>query len=515
MEQWKDLFLALPLSEGWLHVLLFITFGLHLLFVLLMLGTAMLGFIFFLQGLFSGDRDELVWNQGMIKSHLGLKSLAVVLGVAPLLIIQVISSLGFFTVTGLFAYTWLAIIPLLIFAFLSIELFERKMLTSPWLPFLCGALGVGALLTVPVVFTGALSLMERPESWAQFGARTIPLSSVYLPHWLFRYLHVLGAAVVFGATFHIFFSKRNGDKSAKLQRWLLGGILFQVAIGVPLLFTVASVFNWPVLAAVTLGSIIAVVLAWTLRPSCPPTTPRIMSPLLLLPIIFVSMLMARQFLQNTTLNLLHKQARASLKKESADLSKYRKQALERFKTKLATVYNNGSTFYKGSCQPCHGAGGIGGGPAAKRLLIKAENLTAIRADKAYVRELILKGIDGSDMPYFTMFDGDKIDSLLAELDKQFAMFHPVTISKHTVSNQAKQVWKDSCATCHAQNGNISKFGHTLRPAPPDLQRFSLEPDRAFKIITEGYPGTVMQPFRALPENIRHDLVTLTALLRNK
>lgn len=513
MEQWTDLFLTLPLSEGWLRFLLFVTFGLHLLFVLLMLGTAMLGFIFFLQGQFSGDQEGLTWNQRLVRSHLGLKSLAVVLGVAPLLIIQVISSMGFFTATGLFAYTWLSIIPLLIFAFLSIELFERKMLARQWIPFLCGVLGVGALLTVPAVFTGALSLMERPELWAEFGAKKLSLSSIYLPHWLFRYLHVLGAAIVFGAAFHLFFSKEDKHKNNKLKRWVSGGTLFQVAVGVPLLFTVADVFNWVVLTAVTLGVIAAAFLIWTLRPSCTPAEPGGWAILFLLPVIFVSMLAARQSLQDITLTRLHMEAVTSLKQESANLDQYREQALNSFKAKLTTVYNNGSTIYKGSCQPCHGAGGLGDGPAGQKLLIKAEDLTAIRAEKTYIRSIILKGIDGSGMPYFTVFDGDKIDSLLTELNDRFAMLKEVTVPNRTVSEEARQVWEKTCATCHGQKGEISDFGQTLRPAPPNLQRYSLEPDRAFKVISEGYSGTVMQPYRALPENVRLNLVTLMAMLR--
>ena len=38
MTPWTDLFLAMPLPENWQNGLLFLTFGLHLLFVLLMLG---------------------------------------------------------------------------------------------------------------------------------------------------------------------------------------------------------------------------------------------------------------------------------------------------------------------------------------------------------------------------------------------------------------------------------------------------------------------------------------------
>ncbi|EGB15311.1 hypothetical protein DND132_2106 [Pseudodesulfovibrio mercurii] len=519
MTPWKDLFLALPLPEPWLRTLLFVTFGLHLLFVLLMLGTAMLGFVFFLRDCCGSDRSAMDWNQRVVKPHLGLKSLAVVLGVGPLLIIQVIYSLGFFTATGLHAFTWLAVIPLLILAFLAIELFEHKMLSSPWLPFLSGVIGLAALLTVPAIFTGALSLMERPDQWTAFAARTLSPSGEYLPHWLLRYLHVLGAAVVFGAAFHLFFSAgKDQVRRNRLRAWLFGGILFQVAVGAPLLFTVSGVFNWPVMTAVTLGTFSAMVMAWTMRPaparSLPDTSIRGgRTLLLLLPVVFVSMLAARQSIQDATLMTLHREARAELARESADLDRFREPALETFRVKLATVYDNGATLYEKSCRPCHGVGGLGDGPAARRLLIRPEDLAAVRADRDYVRSMVLLGVPGSGMPYFTVFDRDKIDALLDRLDESFTMFGPTTVPQRPVGDQARDIWKNTCATCHGQTGQPSAFGLTLQPAPPDLSRFSLEPERSLAIITDGYPGTVMQPYRALPEDVRLDLVSITANLR--
>ena len=516
MTPWKDLFLTLPLNELWLRLLLFVTFGLHLLFVLLMLGTAMLGFVFFLQDCCAGDRAGQAWNQRLVKPHLALKSLAVVLGVGPLLIIQVVYSFGFFTATGLHAFTWLAVIPLLILAFLSIELFEHKMVKNPLLPLLCGAIGLAALLTVPAIFTGALSLMERPGEWANFAARTLPLSDVYLPHWVMRYLHVLGAAVVFGAGFHLFLTAgTDPEKKLRLRRWLFGGLLFQVAVGVPLLATVAAPFSWQVLLAVSLGSLAAMIVAWTLRPA-PAGTAQVRAGrplLLLLPIIFVSMLAGRQFLQDAALQPLHQEARSALARESAALDRFRQPALDAFKLKLATVYDNGPAIYQGSCQPCHGPSGHGDGPAGARLLVRAEDLSAIRADRDYTRGVALTGLAGSGMPYFTVFDGAKIDGLLDELDKRFTMFDPTTVPPREVGDEARALWKNTCATCHGATGQPSEFGMTLRPAPPDLSRFSLEPERSFLIISDGYPGTVMQPYRNLPEETRRDLVSIAANLR--
>ena len=89
-----------------LDALLFISFGLHLLFVLLMLLRPMLlGLALFLHALLHNNTAQQPWNSHLVHSHLGLKSLAVVLGVAPLLVMQVRYSYAFFTTTGLFFIT--------------------------------------------------------------------------------------------------------------------------------------------------------------------------------------------------------------------------------------------------------------------------------------------------------------------------------------------------------------------------------------------------------------------------
>jgi mono/diheme cytochrome c family protein len=510
MGQWTDLFLSLPLPESWLHMLLFVSFGLHLLFVLLMLGTAMLGLTFFIQAWLSGDGNKQLWNKQVVTSHLGLKSLAVVLGVAPLLLIQIRYSHAFFTVTGLFSYTWLAVIPLLIFAFLAIDAFGHKIASWPPVPFLCGVLGVAALMTVPAIFTGALSLMERQESWTDFAARGVGLDASFAPHWLLRYLHVLGAAVVFGAAFHLFFSvKSQPEKAKRLRAWIFGATLFQVTIGIPLVFTVADALNWPVLLAVTIGTATAMLTLWSLRPatSCVPN-PFSGYLLLLLPVLFVAMLVARQFLQDGALTPAHAQAKDVRIEASKALTPYREAALDAFKTKLQTVYNNGATIYEGACLPCHGQNGRGGGPAARRLLIPAEDLTAIRADRDTLYGILINGTNGSAMPYFRLFDRDKLESLLDELGSRFSMFEATPAPAHGASAEAVTLWDTTCATCHGKDGMPSAFGQTLLPPPPNLKHFSLTPERAIAVITDGYPGTVMQPYRALPEAVRQDLVTI-------
>ena len=62
MQQWTDLFLNMPLPESWMRGLLFVTFGLHLLFVLLMLGTAVLSLLLFLRDILRQPSPAQHWN---------------------------------------------------------------------------------------------------------------------------------------------------------------------------------------------------------------------------------------------------------------------------------------------------------------------------------------------------------------------------------------------------------------------------------------------------------------------
>ena len=401
MKPWTDLFLALPLPEHWLRAVLFVGFGLHLLFALLMLGTVMLGLYFFLHSRLVGSPDDTPWNRNMAASHLVLKSLAVVLGVAPLLVIQVSYSEEFFTATGIFAYAWLAVIPLLIVAFLSIEGFGHRLGPWPWLHFAFGALGLAALVTVPAIFTGAMSLMERPGLWAGAASKGLASDSGYAMHWLFRYLHILGAAAVFGGAFHLFFSaKDNPERAAGLGRWILAAALFQVVVGIPLLASLDSPMNRPALAAVTLGAAAVMAVVWTFRSAAsegaPPRGGLFL--LVLLPVVLASMLLARQWLQDEALVPVRAEALAGRVRQAEMLAAYQPQALEAFNAKLRTVYDNGPAIYAGSCRPCHGQDGAGSGTASRGLLIPAEDLTAVRADKEYIRGILVKGIPGSDMP---------------------------------------------------------------------------------------------------------------------
>lgn len=511
MQQWTDLFLNMPLSENGMKGLLFVTFGLHLLFVLLMLGTALLSLLFFLRDLLRQPSPNQHWNEHVAHSHMGLKSLAVVLGVGPLLVMQVSHSQAFFTVTVLFSYTWLAIIPLLITAFLLFDAFAHKLASTTWLALICGLVGVAALLTVPAIFTGALTLMERPASWADFAVHGIGLDTEWLSHWVLRYLHIVGAALALGAAFHLFFSAKNdASRAMQLRKWLIGALVVQAIIGFALLATILPQISSPVLTLISLGVLALGSALWILRPESAAADYRLLA---LLPLIFVSMLLARQLLQNEAMAPTQAEATALRAQKTTELAPFSQKALDAFAVKLQTVYDNGDTIYDGACEPCHGLDGGGVGPESHRLRIPATDLAALRIDRDYAYEIIRDGTPGTGMPYFRMFDREKIDALLDTLDRRFSMFAATPPPPRDINPESLEVWIATCAKCHAANGSVTATGKAMQPPPPDFTRSSMTHERALKIITEGYPGTGMPAYRNQPEKVREDLAIISNSFR--
>lgn len=511
-----DLLLGKPLGDSAMELLLFSSFALHLLFVLLMLGTAMIAVFFFIHSWFTGYRYELRWDKRVLRIHLALKSLAVVLGIAPLLIMQVLWSVPLLTAAAIMAPYWLGLTGLMIFAFLSLDTLGHKMDVHPVRHMIFGVLGLAALMAIPAVFSAVLTLVENPDKWASVSAGGLGAEPSLVFHWLMRYLHILGAAALFGGAFHYFFStKGSEDRHYHLSHWMVIAILFQVVVGVLLLISVLKRLTPEVISAVVIGVVAAMLLVSLAFYRNPEAKPRRMrGALVLLPVILVSMLLARQFLQHRAVAPVQAELASRASNLSRRLSPFKEAASRRFSTHLATVYENGETIYANSCAFCHGMKGDGNGSEAANLIIPPEKLNALRIDRGYANQIILKGVPGSGMPYFSVFDRSKQESLLDYLHKQFQLTSkPDLGGRQGDLAAARKTFARTCSKCHGARGEVSGFGRDLQPAPPDFVRYGLMPARAFSIITHGYDGTVMQPFNELPQATRWGLVNLVASFR--
>jgi cytochrome c len=191
----RDIPLAFPASSGLLQTAIVVFFLLHILFVNFMLGGAILTWFFEYLGYRRGERkyDRLAYS---IATTITVnKSLAVVLGVGPLLAMNVLYSVYFYTANALTGTAWISIIPAAVTAFLLLywhkyswdAMAARK---SRHLTIIAAAVLI--LLAIPLIFLANVNLMLFPEKWPQVRGY---FSALLLPNVLPRYLHFLLATL--------------------------------------------------------------------------------------------------------------------------------------------------------------------------------------------------------------------------------------------------------------------------------------------------------------------------------
>ncbi len=513
MTSLHDIPLPHPLPETLLRGLLFGSFVLHLLFVLMMLGTAILALSYFIHAWWHGRLGELRWDKNLLRMFLMHKSLAVVLGVAPLLLIQVGFSIPFFTAVVLLSPFWLLIILFLIVSFVSFDSLGHKIYVHRFLHLGLGIVAMIALLCVPGFFVAVLTAAENPEQWTDIVFSGFGFDWRLSLHWLFRYLHVLGAAVVFGAAFHYFFLARGPrtDKKPALAQWMLLGLLLQVGTGVPLYWSLLRAPTPAIFVFLFIGTALMAVLiwlvAWTNRLGKQLHGVAVMPMLMTL---LVAMLLARQGFQDKGFAQTATQLSRPSEEYRGALAPYQELALSQYRQFLALDYSSGATIFAQSCAFCHGTDARGRGPDADYLDIPPEDLSAIRARRTYIEAVLARGVLGTAMPRFGYYDDLQRRSVLDFLNKQYGIFASPPKPTYAVSaltlSEAQTQWSSVCSACHGPDGGVSKMAAAFRPAPPDLRRYGLTPDRAFDVITRGYPGTQMPAFGALDEAVRWGLV---------
>jgi mono/diheme cytochrome c family protein len=104
-----------------------------------------------------------------------------------------------------------------------------------------------------------------------------------------------------------------------------------------------------------------------------------------------------------------------------------------------------------------------------------------------------------------------LNELLGYLERSFHVIGrpeplPVSVSASALA-QARQTFTTTCAICHGVSGTgETPAARKFTPPPPDLTRYTLTPQRAFEVLTAGYPGTAMPAFSAVSEEVRWGLV---------
>lgn len=247
----KDLPLPLPVPESLLAFLLVFSFLLHIAFVNLMVGGSILTFLFEWKGLKSPDHDRLAREiAGTITVN---KSLAVVLGVAPLLTITLLYSIHFYTANALTGTAWLMLTPLVTMTFLLLYFHKYSwdaMKNHRELHVALAGFIVLLFLSIPFILLVQANLMLFPERWNQIRGF---FPAVILPNVFPRYLHFMAASVSLTALFLVAYLGRKkfpvesiftGFTRPMLKKKFyalsLGTSLIQFMLGPFVLFTLPS-----------------------------------------------------------------------------------------------------------------------------------------------------------------------------------------------------------------------------------------------------------------------------------
>ncbi len=278
----RDLELPLPLDQLSLEILLVFAFLAHILFVNLMVGASWLTVILEIVGRHRPRYDDLARRIGATITV--NKSLAVVLGVAPLLCINLLYTLWFYSANALTGYAWISIIPFVILAFLLTYLhkytWERWRGPSKTYHIIVGAISALFFLIIPLIFLSNVNLMLFPQRWAEVNGF---FSSLQFGNVFPRYFHFVMASL--GIT-GMFLAGWFGRKGFPVEKYLpeftrpeLRRLFYRVAFyptlaqilfGPFLLLTLPShgitnALLWIVLIAAILATIILILLHREIR----------------------------------------------------------------------------------------------------------------------------------------------------------------------------------------------------------------------------------------------------------
>ncbi len=274
----RDLELPLPLGEYELKVLLVILFLAHILFVNLMIGGTLFSVIFEIIGRHIPRYDALA--RRISHTITVNKSLAVVLGVGPLLCINLVYTLHFYSANALTGYAWLMIIPLVTLAFLLAYLhkytWDRWIDSAKQLHIFVGLTATFLFLCIPLIFLSNINLMLFPEKWADVGGF---FSSLQVGNVFPRYFHFLAASLAISALFLAgWFGRKRYPLEQNLPRFERPEIkrlfyrmafyitLAQLVLGPLLLFTLPyRGISLELIVIILLGVSIAIIVLFLLR----------------------------------------------------------------------------------------------------------------------------------------------------------------------------------------------------------------------------------------------------------
>ncbi|MEL1244022.1 cytochrome c [Flavobacterium sp. DGU11] len=368
----KDIPLPLPLPEWLLVIILVISFLAHIIFVNLMLGGSLLTLWAEVKGLKDKRYDHLA--KEIAATITVNKSMAVVLGVAPLLSINVLYTVYFYSANALTGLMWIAVIPLVTAAFLLTYLHKytwKLMENNKALHIAIMAFAVAIFLFIPFIFLTNINLMLFPEKWALVKGF---LDALMLPNVFPRYLHFIFASLSVTGLFLFWYMSRKSypfdelmpgftryDIQRKGYSLALTASVAQFMIGPIVLLTLPSKgIGWNLILVIVAGAAIALPAMWMIWKALTGQKEQMANSFykvaLLLGITVVFMGSGRHIYRSNALEK-HRELVAA---KTKDFAKARKQALANSNEKAEkeagaslSGAEKGEKIFKQNCAACH------------------------------------------------------------------------------------------------------------------------------------------------------------------
>ena len=376
-----DIPLQLPLPPGPLKVLLVFLFMLHILFVNFMLGAVAISFVFEIMGLKNKKFDNLA--REISRTVTVNKSLAVVLGVAPLLAINLAYTTYFYTSTSLTGIAWLMVIPVVTVAFLLTYLHKYtwdRLQDYKTIHLSIAGMALAIFLFVPLIFLSNVNLMLFPSHWPMIKGF---LSAVLLQNVIPRYLHFLLASLAVTSLFAAgWFGRKSFPVEEKIPGFTRGQLkqlfyrmafvitMMQVIAGPLLLLTLPvhglSLTVYLFISMGITGAILFMLLVWTeMKTDSALNSGRFWVIILLLTCTVISMAFGRHYYRERAI-APHRQ----MMTEKTELFYWQSQAAQtrlRMGISKAPVKTGAEAEFDKNCGICHAKTTVLVGPSLKEI----------------------------------------------------------------------------------------------------------------------------------------------------
>ena len=413
----RDLPLPLPLPHGLMVFLLVVSFLLHIVFVNLMVGGSIVALWSELKGRKDPDYDTLAYE--IAKTITVNKSLAVVLGVAPLLTINALYTLYFYSANALTGLFWIAIIPLVTLAFLLTYAHKYSwnvLRNNKPLHITLLGMAVAIFLFIPFIFLTNINLMLFPEKWNTIQGFS---EALLLPNVFPRYLHFVFASLGITGLFIFWYFGRQGypfeEHFKRMTRYELrkkaysltfAASIIQFMIGPVVLLTLPTQgMSWKLVLTIGTGAVIALPAVYWIWKGVTGEPEHIdrhfwkVTSLLTITVIFMGS--GRHLYRATALAPHQKLVAEETRKFQAES---KKAAAQQGKVKVGTQSEAGEAIFTSRCSACHAREVKVVGPPVKEMIQIYQNDLAGLQD--WIRKPGKKRPDSPQMPALGLSDSE-------------------------------------------------------------------------------------------------------------